>query len=345
MKKKFLITGGNGFIGSNLIKHLITYPDYFICNIDKLTYASNLLSLKSIKKNSNYLFIKSDICNLKKLKKIVTNFKPNVIIHLAAETHVDRSIVSSKEFIYSNIIGTFNLLEAANCYFQDLSKKKKSLFHLHHVSTDEVYGELSKIKDNAHENFRYNPSSPYSASKASSDHLVRSWNKTYGLPIIITNCSNNYGPFQFPEKFIPKIITNACNGKQIPIYGDGNQSRDWLFVEDHVKALMKVTKNGIIGETYNIGGKNELKNIKVAETICDMLEDLNVDKPQNISTFKVLITLVKDRPGHDKRYALDTKKIENKLSWFPSEKFETGLRKTVKWYLKNRSWWESSKIN
>lgn len=331
-----LITGGAGFIGSALIRYLIKNTDHQILNIDKLTYAGNLESLVEVESNPNYAFQKIDICDAAAIEQSFSEFQPDLIMHLAAESHVDRSIDGPAEFINTNIVGTYTLLEASRKYWQSLSQHKKSQFKFHHISTDEVYGDLEGTTDLFTESTPYAPSSPYSASKASSDHLVRAWYRTYGLPIVITNCSNNYGPYHFPEKLIPLVILNALDGKALPIYGKGNQIRDWLYVEDHAKALYKVVTGGTIGETYNIGGHNEKQNIEVVKTICHILDEL---KPQsNNQSYEELITFVEDRPGHDLRYAIDASKIKNDLGWTPEESFESGIRKTVKWYLNNLDW-------
>ena len=340
-KKTVIVTGGAGFIGSALIRHIITYLDYKVINIDKLTYSGNLESLKSIEGNQNYTFEQIDICDEKSLNAIFQNNKPDAVIHLAAESHVDRSIDGPAEFIQTNIVGTFNLLEHAKDYWQSLKGVKQDNFRFLHVSTDEVYGDLDQTDDFFTEDTPYDPSSPYSASKASSDHLVRAWNRTYNFPTLITNCSNNYGPFQFPEKLIPHMILSAISGKNLPVYGDGKQIRDWLYVNDHVRALMNVLENGTIGETYNIGGNNEIQNIEVVNTICNILDELIPDRLNNLSSFKDLITYVKDRPGHDVRYAIDASKIKNDLNWEPNEDFISGIRKTIEWYLANRSWSEN----
>ena len=340
-KKTVIVTGGAGFIGSALIRHIISYLDYKVINIDKLTYSGNLESLKSIEGNQNYIFEQIDICDEKSLNALLHNNKPDAVIHLAAESHVDRSIDGPAEFIQTNIVGTFNLLEHAKNYWQSLKGAKQDNFRFLHVSTDEVYGDLDQTDDFFTEDTPYDPSSPYSASKASSDHLVRAWNRTYNFPTLITNCSNNYGPFQFPEKLIPHMILSAIAGKKLPVYGDGKQIRDWLYVNDHVRALMNVLENGTIGETYNIGGNNEIQNIEVVNTICNILDELIPDRLNNISSFKDLITYVKDRPGHDVRYAIDASKIKNDLNWEPNEDFISGIRKTIEWYLANRSWSEN----
>lgn len=338
--KKILVTGGAGFIGSAVIRSINSLTDYAVINLDKLTYAGNLDSLQGIRPSQRYSFEKVDICNSQAVARVFEEHQPDKVMHLAAESHVDRSIDGPGEFIKTNVNGTFNLLEAARQYFGGLNDNKKKSFRFHHVSTDEVYGDLAGTNDLFTEQTSYSPSSPYSASKAASDHLVRSWGRTYGLPVIITNCSNNYGQYHFPEKLIPHIILNAIHGKPLPIYGNGLQIRDWLYVEDHAKALIKVVTEGKVGETYNIGGHNEKTNLEVVQTICDILEELAPEKPSGIDKYRDLITFVKDRPGHDARYAIDASKIERELGWVPEETFETGLRKTVKWYLTNSSWWE-----
>ena len=333
---RILITGGAGFIGSAVVRHIIKNTNDEVLNLDKLTYAGNLESLKEIDQNPLYQFQQVDICDASKLEQIFEHFKPDAIMHLAAESHVDRSIDGPSTFIQTNIVGTYTLLEAARKYWQRLDEIKKVNFRFHHISTDEVYGDLDGTTDLFTETTPYAPSSPYSASKASSDHLVRAWQRTYGLPTIVTNCSNNYGPYHFPEKLIPLVILNALDGKPLPIYGKGNQIRDWLFVEDHARALYQVVTQGKVGETYNIGGHNEKQNIEVVKTICKILDEL---KPQtNTQPYESLITFVKDRPGHDLRYAIDATKIESELSWRPQETFETGIRKTVIWYLENLEW-------
>lgn len=333
---RVLITGGAGFIGSAVIRYIIQNTSDQILNIDKLTYAGNLESLDDIEQNPRYHFRQIDICDSRVLEATFHAFQPNIIMHLAAESHVDRSIDGPAEFINTNIIGTYTLLEVARKYWQNLNNTEKSKFRFHHISTDEVYGDLEDTSELFTESTPYNPSSPYSASKASSDHLVRAWHRTYGLPIIVTNCSNNYGPYHFPEKLIPLVILNALEGKNLPIYGQGNQIRDWLYVEDHARALYKVVTEGRIGETYNIGGHNEKQNIEVVKTICQILDEL---RPQaNGVAYESLINHVKDRPGHDLRYAIDTSKINRDLGWFPIESFETGIRKTVEWYLNNLEW-------
>ncbi|STZ62913.1 dTDP-glucose 4,6-dehydratase 2 [Moraxella lacunata] len=341
MSKVFLVTGGAGFIGSAVVRHLIDDTDYQVVNVDKLTYAGNLMSLKSVESNNRYHFEQADICDKNKITEIFTKYQPDVVMHLAAESHVDRSINGPNEFIQTNIVGTYALLEVARAYWSDLSDDKKSVFRFHHISTDEVYGDLHGTDDLFTETTPYAPSSPYSASKASSDHLVRAWLRTFGLPTIVTNCSNNYGPYHFPEKLIPLMILNALSGKPLPVYGDGKQIRDWLFVEDHARALVQVATKGKIGETYNIGGHNEKQNIEVVKTLCVLLEELSPNKPAGIANYADLITYVTDRPGHDVRYAIDAGKIERELGWKPQETFESGLRKTVQWYLDNQDWWQA----
>ena len=337
---KILITGGAGFIGSALVRHILANTEYQVMNVDSLTYAGNLDSLPITGMTDRYTFSKIDICDTDALNAVFTEFEPNLVMHLAAESHVDRSIEGPREFIETNIVGTFNLLEQSRKYFSRMSDVDKTLFRFHHISTDEVYGDLEGTNDFFTEETPYAPSSPYSASKASSDHLVRAWGRTYGLPTIITNCSNNYGPYHFPEKLVPHVILNALKGKSLPVYGDGSQIRDWLFVEDHARALIIVAVEGTIGETYNIGGHNEKSNIEVVRLICDLLEELAPEKPLGVSQYCDLISFVNDRPGHDIRYAIDASKIQQELGWIPEETFESGLRKTVKWYLDNPEWWE-----
>ena len=336
--KKILITGGCGFIGSALIRHIIKKTQHIAINIDKLTYAGNLETLVTVKNSARYFFKKIDICNSSKVSEVVLKYRPDAIMHLAAETHVDRSIDNSKKFIETNILGTYTMLEEAKKYWLKLIGNKKKNFRFHHVTTDEVYGDLDKNSHPFTENTPYAPSSPYSASKASSDHLVRAWHRTFDLPILITNCSNNYGPYQFPEKLIPLIIINALKGKQLPVYGNGKQIRDWLYVEDHVKALLNVALNGKVGETYNIGGQSELKNIEVVKTICNILDELRPSNLKNIRKYEQLISYVQDRPGHDKRYAIDISKIKKDLKWRPEETFANGIKKTIIWYLNNIKW-------
>lgn len=340
---KILVTGGAGFIGSALVRFLIKNTDHYVINVDKLTYAGNLESLSSVADSERYAFEKVDICDKTELTRVFTTHQPDVIIHLAAESHVDRSITGSADFIETNIIGTYTLLEVSRHYWNDLATSAKQVFRFHHVSTDEVYGDLVGINNLFTETTPYAPSSPYSASKASSDHLVRAWGRTYGLPILVTNCSNNYGPYHFPEKLIPLTILNALEGKPLPIYGEGLQIRDWLYVEDHARALYKVLSQGKIGETYNIGGHNEKRNIDVVNALCDLLEELAPIHPVGIKHYRDLITYVKDRPGHDMRYAIDASKIAQELGWRPKETFESGLRKTVMWYLTNNEWVEHVK--
>lgn len=336
---KIVVTGGAGFIGSAVVRHIIENTLDEVVVVDCLTYAGNLDSLIPVATNERYSFEKINICNRSDLDKLFNAYKPNIVMHLAAESHVDRSIEGPADFIETNIIGTYTLLEAARQYWNNCSKDEKNSFRFHHISTDEVYGDLHGTNDLFTEETPYSPSSPYSASKASSDHLVRAWKRTYGFPTIVTNCSNNYGPYHFPEKLIPLIILNALSGKPLPVYGDGGQVRDWLYVEDHARALYKVATEGAIGETYNIGGHNERKNIDVVKAICESLEQLAPIKPPGIAKYQDLITYVADRPGHDLRYAIDASKIFKELGWKPLETFESGLHKTVKWYLDNETWW------
>ena len=337
--QKIVITGGAGFIGSAVVRHIIENTQDSVVNVDKLTYAGNLESLESVENNPRYAFEYVDICDGKALARVFEQHQPDAVMHLAAESHVDRSIDGSAAFIETNIVGTYTLLETARTYWNGLSDEKKAAFRFHHISTDEVYGDLEGTDDLFTETTPYAPSSPYSASKASSDHLVRAWLRTYGLPTIVTNCSNNYGPFHFPEKLIPLVILNALDGKPLPVYGNGQQIRDWLFVEDHARALYKVVTEGEVGETYNIGGHNEKANIDVVRTICALLEELVPNKPAGVAKYEDLITYVKDRPGHDVRYAIDAAKNGRELGWKPQETFESGIRKTVKWYLNNKKWW------
>lgn len=336
--KKILITGGAGFIGSAVIRHIISYTNHCVVNVDKLTYAGNLESLASVEKSEKYIFEQVDICNVNETKRVFNEHQPDIVMHLAAESHVDRSIDNPGEFIQTNIVGTYVLLEEAREFWSNLEGVKKDEFRFHHVSTDEVYGDLKGTNELFSEKTPYAPSSPYSAAKASSDHLVRAWQRTYGLPTLITNCSNNYGPFQFPEKLIPLVILNALEGKYLPIYGNGKQIRDWLYVDDHAKALLHAALTGEIGETYNIGGHNEMQNIEVVRTVCSILDELTPSKIKGISQYEQLITHVADRAGHDGRYAIDATKIANELNWTPDETFATGIRKTVKWYLENTIW-------
>ncbi|MGB3489918.1 MAG: dTDP-glucose 4,6-dehydratase [Xanthobacteraceae bacterium] len=335
---RILITGGAGFIGSAVVRYVINNTEDFVFNVDKLTYAGNLESLRSVADSDRYRFAQADICDRERMDGIFAEFKPDAVMHLAAESHVDRSIDGPAAFIQTNIVGTYTVLEAARDYWKALDADQRAAFRFHHISTDEVYGDLAADDDPFTETTPYAPSSPYSASKASSDHLVRAWRRTYGLPTIVTNCSNNYGPYHFPEKLIPLVILNALEGRPLPVYGKGDQVRDWLYVEDHARGLHAVLARGAIGETYNIGGCNERRNISVVKAICALLEEFALEKPAGVSRYEDLITYVKDRPGHDHRYAIDTSKMERELGWRPSETFETGLRKTVAWYLANRDW-------
>ncbi|MFX1712297.1 dTDP-glucose 4,6-dehydratase [Stutzerimonas stutzeri] len=346
---KILVTGGAGFIGSAVVRHLISDTHHSVVNLDKLTYAGNLESLVSVSDNPRYAFEQVDICDATEVKRVFSKHQPDLVMHLAAESHVDRSIDGPGEFIQTNLIGTYVLLEAARAYWQGLDERRKADFRFHHISTDEVYGDLPHPSDYGTsaqgkcgllplftESTAYAPSSPYSASKAGSDHLVRAWHRTYGLPVVVTNCSNNYGPYHFPEKLIPLVILNALEGKPLPIYGKGDQIRDWLYVEDHARALGLVATQGRVGETWNIGGHNEKQNIEVVEAICTILDELVPQRSGD--SYKKLITYVADRPGHDRRYAIDARKIERELGWKPQETFESGLRKTVQWYLDNQPW-------
>ncbi|HEQ3536063.1 TPA: dTDP-glucose 4,6-dehydratase, partial [Vibrio parahaemolyticus] len=323
---KILVTGGAGFIGSAVVRHIIRDTQDTVINLDKLTYAGNLESLVDVADSDRYYFEQVDICDRTELDRVFSEHQPDMVMHLAAESHVDRSIDGPAAFIETNVMGTYHLLEAARQYWSSLEEANKSAFRFHHISTDEVYGDLEGTDDLFTETTSYAPSSPYSASKASSDHLVRAWQRTYGLPTLVTNCSNNYGPYHFPEKLIPLMILNALDGKPLPVYGDGMQIRDWLFVEDHARALYKVVTEGEIGETYNIGGHNEKANIEVVKTICALLEELRPDKPAGVESYESLITYVKDRPGHDVRYAIDATKIAQELNWTPEETFESGIR-------------------
>ena len=336
--KTILVTGGAGFIGSALIRFLINDTQHRVVNVDKLTYAGNLESLESVVSNERYYFVQADICDSSAINAVIKEFQPDAVMHLAAESHVDRSIDGPAEFVQTNIVGTYTLLECVRQYWNGLDQSCKEVFRFHHISTDEVYGDLENDTDLFTETTAYAPSSPYSASKAGSDHLVRAWQRTYGLPVVITNCSNNYGPYHFPEKLIPLIILNALEGKQLPVYGKGDQIRDWLFVEDHARALYQVVSKGKVGETYNIGGHNEKRNIEVIHTICELLEELAPEKPEDLQQYKDLIAFVTDRPGHDRRYAIDASKIQKDLNWVPAETFDTGIRKTVQWYLDNLEW-------
>ncbi|MGG7811451.1 dTDP-glucose 4,6-dehydratase [Klebsiella aerogenes] len=337
---KILVTGGAGFIGSAVVRHIIENTRDEVLVMDCLTYAGNLESLAPVAGNERYSFTQTDITDSAAVTAQFNAFQPDIVMHLAAESHVDRSIDGPAAFIQTNLIGTFTLLEAARQHYMSLSDERKQAFRFHHISTDEVYGDLHGTDDLFTETTPYAPSSPYSASKADSDHLVRAWNRTYGLPVVVTNCSNNYGPYHFPEKLIPLTILNALAGKPLPVYGNGEQIRDWLYVEDHARALYKVATEGRSGETYNIGGHNERKNIDVVRTICAILDRVVTEKPGNINHFADLITFVTDRPGHDLRYAIDAAKIQRDLGWVPEETFESGIEKTVHWYLNNQTWWQ-----
>lgn len=332
-----LVTGGAGFIGSAVIRHLIENTDITVINFDKLTYAGNLESLLSVSDSPRYHFVHADICDASAVSEALQQYQPDGIMHLAAESHVDRSIDGPAEFIQTNVVGTATLLECARSYWKSLDENKAKSFRFHHVSTDEVYGSLGP-EGLFTETSPYQPNSPYSASKASSDHLVRAWHETYKLPILVTNCSNNYGPYQFPEKLIPLVTLNALQGKALPIYGKGDQIRDWLYVDDHARALCKVIIEGEIGETYNIGGHNEKTNLEVVTTLCRVLDEKVEKHPEGIEKFEDLITFVADRPGHDQRYAIDAGKIQRELGWVPDETFETGLASTIDWYLNNSVW-------
>ena len=338
---RFLVTGGAGFIGSAVVKHLIKDFNHEVINLDKLTYAGSLESNADIADSPLYTFIKADICDFENIKNIFFEKKPDIILHLAAETHVDNSISGPGNFINTNIFGTYNMLQAALQYWEKEIKHddaKAEIFRFQHISTDEVFGDLSLKDPSFTEKSRYKPSSPYSASKASSDHLVNSWYRTYGLPVIITNCSNNYGPYQHPEKLIPTVISKALNNEPIPIYGKGDQIRDWLYVEDHAEALVKVSLEAEIGENYNIGGKEEKRNIEIVNIICDLMNEFQSDKQKKYTAYKDLITYVQDRPGHDYRYSINSEKIERDLGWLPNNSFEDGIQKTVKWYMENQKW-------
>ncbi len=333
--QKILVTGGAGFIASALIRHFIKSTDYQILNLDKLTYAGNVESLAEIADSENYQFVQGDICDHDLVSSIFNNFKPDAIMHLAAESHVDRSIDGPAAFIKTNIVGTYNLLDCAKDYRQTLSKEKQAAFRFQHISTDEVYGSLGD-SGLFKETSPYDPRSPYSASKAASDHLAMAWFHTYGLPVVMTNCSNNYGPYHFPEKLIPLVILNALDGRELPVYGKGDNIRDWLYVNDHAKALALVLRKGVPGETYNVGGNNERTNLEVVETICAVLDEL---RPLENAHYRDQIIFVTDRPGHDKRYAIDATKLRTELGWEPEENFATGIRRTIQWYLDNKWWW------
>lgn len=346
---KILITGGAGFIGSAVVRHIIRNTSDTVINVDKLTYAGNLDNVAMVSSESRHIFCQADICDHAALADIFVQFKPDAVMHLAAESHVDRSIDGPADFIQTNMVGTYTLLEVARHYWQSLPAESQNTFRFHHISTDEVFGDLEESGSLFTENTPYAPSSPYSASKAGSDHLVRAWHRTFGLPVLITNCSNNYGPYHFPEKLIPLMILNALEFKPLPVYGKGDQVRDWLYVEDHARALYKVVTEGKVGETYNIGGHNELQNIEVVHTLCDILQELvppqvSADsssmKNQFTGQYRDLIKHVDDRPGHDKRYAIDASKIQLELGWTPQETFSSGIRKTVEWYLENMEWCE-----
>jgi dTDP-glucose 4,6-dehydratase len=338
---RILVTGGAGFIGSAVVRHIINSTPHSVLNIDKLTYAGNLASLAEVAHSERYRFQQADICDRETLDRAFADYCPDAVMHLAAESHVDRSIDGPAAFVHTNVVGTYTLLEACRGYWSLLDEPSRTSFRFHHISTDEVFGDLEDSGALFHEETPYAPSSPYSASKASSDHFARAWGRTYGLPVVITNCSNNYGPFHFPEKLIPLIIINALQGKPLPVYGNGQQIRDWLYVEDHARALLTVVQEGAVGETYNIGGHNERTNLSVVYAICDCLDELLNDGMVR----RELIEFVSDRPGHDVRYAIDASKIERELSWVPEETFESGLRKTIAWYLDNRSWWEPLKAS
>lgn len=331
---KIAVTGGAGFIGSAVVRYLVRDTGNSVVTIDKLTYAGSLENLRTVDGSSRHVFEHVDICDGREIERVLKVHQPDAIMHLAAESHVDRSIDGPAEFIQTNIVGTYTLLEKARKYYEGLSEERRNIFRFHHVSTDEVYGSLGAT-DFFTEETAYKPNSPYSASKAASDHLVRAWHKTYGLPVVTSNCSNNYGPYQFPEKLIPLVILNALKGEPLPIYGKGDNVRDWLYVDDHARALYTILTTGQVGETYNVGGHNEKTNLEVVEEICAILDEL---RPRKEGGYSRLITFVADRPGHDKRYAIDASKIERELGWRPEETFETGLRKTVQWYLENKEW-------
>ena len=337
---KILVTGGAGFIGSAVIRFLVNETDCEVVNLDKLTYAGNLESLLSVADSPRYHFEQADICDREAVDRIFAKHRPDAIMHLAAESHVDRSIDGPGDFIQTNLVGTYTMLDAGRSYWSGLDETARAEFRFLHVSTDEVYGDLAGCDDLFREDTSYDPSSPYAATKAGSDHLVRAWGRTFKFPVLVTNCSNNYGPYQFPEKLIPHMILNALQGKPLPMYGDGSQIRDWLYVDDHARALYRVLTTGKLGETYNIGGLNEKKNIDVVKEICAIMDEMVTDKPEAVVHFEDLITFVKDRPGHDERYAIDASKINADLGWTPAEDFASGIRKTVIWYLENREWWQ-----
>jgi dTDP-glucose 4,6-dehydratase len=339
---KILVTGAAGFIGCNLVRHLINDCGHDVLAVDKLTYAGNLASLADLQTSDSYSFLQADICDTAAIERAFNEFQPDAIMHLAAESHVDRSIDGPEAFIQTNIMGTYHLLQIARAYFDKLAEPKKSSFRFHHISTDEVYGSLGPDDPAFSETTSYDPHSPYSASKAASDHLVRAWHDTYGLPVLITNCSNNYGPFQFPEKLIPVVILKAIRGESIPVYGKGENVRDWLYVTDHASALAQVVAKGSVGHTYNIGGDNELRNIDLVKMICKILDEIRPpsDNGLDIKSYEELITFVTDRPGHDMRYAIDAQKIKSELGWEPKEDFSSGFKKTIHWYLENEAWWK-----
>ena len=337
MSRRILVTGGAGFIGSAVVRHLVRETPHHVLVVDKLTYAGNLDSLAPVSNDPRYAFVRADVADAPRMRELLESYQPDAVMHLAAESHVDRSIDGPGEFIQTNMVGTFTLLQAALGFWRALPETKKRGFRFHHISTDEVFGSLGD-EGLFCETTAYDPRSPYSASKAASDHLVRAWHHTYGLPIVLTNCSNNYGPYHFPEKLIPLIIINALEGLKLPVYGQGANVRDWLFVDDHARALLAVVTGGTVGETYCVGGRNEKTNLDVVETICALMDELVPDP--KIGSRKALITFVADRPGHDLRYAIDASKIMSNLGWEPRETFESGLRKTVEWYLANRTWWE-----
>lgn len=335
-----LVTGGAGFIGSAVVRHLVDHTQHRVLNVDKLTYAGNPESLAMVADAPRYQFAQADICDRTTMVQWFRRFRPDAVLHLAAESHVDRSIDGPGDFVQTNLVGTYELLETARAYLDDQPEATRDRFRFVHVSTDEVYGDLHGSDALFREDTAYQPSSPYAATKAGSDHLVRAWGRTFGLPVLVTNCSNNYGPCQFPEKLIPHMILNALQGKPLPVYGDGQQVRDWLYVEDHASALLRVLEQGVRGETYNIGGWNEQTNLDVVHAICDLMQAWAPERPAGVTHYRDLISFVDDRPGHDVRYAIDASKIHRELGWKPAENFDSGLRKTVRWYLDNRSWWQ-----